>query len=101
MQFAFDARLRDAGLQCGESTFTTSSLELQKELARRATAVLILPEMTVKREIDQGSLVMRPLASASRIETHLEMNRVVAGQRSFAARRLSDFLEGFLRTQFS
>ncbi|NIZ03567.1 LysR family transcriptional regulator [Thalassospira lucentensis] len=98
---AFDARLRDAGLQCGESTFTTSSLELQKELARRGTAVLILPEMTVKREIDQGSLVMRPLASASRIETHLEMNRVVAGQRSFAARRLSDFLEGFLRTQFS
>lgn len=97
---AFDARLRDAGIVLGESTFTTSSLELQKELARRGTAVLILPEMTVKREIGSGSLVMRPLVKSSRIETHLEMNRIATGQRSYAVRRMSDFLEGFLRAEF-
>lgn len=98
---AFDARLRAAGIMHSESTFTTSSLELQKELARRETAVLILPEMTVKRELDAGSLVMRPLVATSRIETHIEMNRGVAGQRSFAARRMSDFLERFLEAEFS
>ncbi|MFT4011873.1 MAG: LysR family transcriptional regulator [Paracoccus sp. (in: a-proteobacteria)] len=88
---AFDARLRAAGTGPLRQTFTTASLELQKELACRGAAVLILPRQTVARELAAGTLLLRPFQRRDRIETHLELGR--AGHlQSAAARRLSEFL---------
>jgi DNA-binding transcriptional LysR family regulator len=98
VRLAFEARLRQAGLQLGEVAFTTTSLELQKELARQCAAALLLPEMTVAREIRAGNLVMRPLAASCRIETQLQLSRARNREQSFAANCLSDFLERFLRS---
>lgn len=97
VRLAVDARLQAAGLENFKAAFTTSSLELQKELARRGSAILILPEMTVFHEIQGGSLVMRPFDEKSRIETMLELSCSVTRQQSLAARRLLEFLELFLR----
>ncbi|TDE34909.1 LysR family transcriptional regulator [Antarcticimicrobium sediminis] len=93
---SFDTRLRAYGFEPFETAFTTSSLELQKELARSGSAVLILPQMAVQREIDDGDLVMRPFAPRSRIETLLELSHSVARHQSFTARQLLDFLGAFL-----
>ncbi|SFJ68719.1 LysR family transcriptional regulator [Celeribacter neptunius] len=92
----FDARLRAQGYEPSEAAFTTSSLELQKDLARRGSAVLILPQMTVQREIDNGDLVMRPFTPQSRIETLLDLSHSLTRHQSFAARQLLEFLERFL-----
>ncbi|SLN43596.1 HTH-type transcriptional regulator CynR [Aquimixticola soesokkakensis] len=97
---ALDARFRAAGAGQAEPAFTTSSLELQKELGRRGSALLILPQMTVQREIEAGSLVMRPLEARQRIETLLELSHPISRQQSFAARRLLEFLDSFLRREF-
>ncbi|WP_273688621.1 LysR family transcriptional regulator [Ketogulonicigenium vulgare] len=94
---AFDARLRAHGIDARETGFTTSSLELQKELAMRGAAVLILPQMAVQREIDDGRLVARPFQPKDRIETLLELSHSVSRHQSLAARRLLEFIEAFLR----
>ncbi|ARO14489.1 transcriptional regulator protein [Ketogulonicigenium robustum] len=94
---AFDARLRAHGFDASEAGFTTSSLELQKELAMRGVAVLILPEMAVQRELDAGYLVARPFIQKDRIETLLELSHSVSRHQSMAARRLLEFIESFLR----
>lgn len=94
---AFDQRMRAQGLDGFEAAFTTSSMELQKELARRGSAVLILPRMAVAREIADGSLVARPFEPRARIETLLELGHSIAHHQSLAARRLLDFLETFLQ----
>ncbi|MBE9638365.1 LysR family transcriptional regulator [Salipiger mangrovisoli] len=92
----FDTRLRTHGFDPFEAAFTTSSLELQKELARRGSAILILPQMTVQRELDDGDLVMRAFEPRSRIETLIELSHSVTRHQSFAARQVLDFLSGFL-----
>ncbi|MFH5775448.1 LysR family transcriptional regulator [Paracoccus sp. NGMCC 1.201697] len=94
---AFDARVRAAGLDAPEIAFTTSSLELQKELACRGAAVMILPRQTVAREILAGLLVLRPFCARDRIETNLELCRPLGHHQSAAARQLSDFLVDHLR----
>lgn len=98
---SFDTRLRTHGLDPIEAAFTTSSLELQKELARRGSAVLILPQMTVQHELDAGDLVLRPFEPRSRIETLLELSHSTTRHQSFAARQLLDFLSGFLERNHS
>lgn len=95
----FEKRQRMAGLQPLEATFTTSSLELQKELALRGAAVLILPAMSVIREIRSGKLVVRPFAKSDEIVTDLQLSRAKNTSPSFAAAKLADFLEKFLPAQ--
>ncbi len=93
---AFDARIRGAGLPPVAPTFTTASLELQKELARRGAAILILPAMTVARDVAAGDLVTRPFRTADRIGTLLELSHGTGRPLSLAARQLLDFFERFL-----
>lgn len=93
----FDDRQRAAGLAPVDIAFTTSSLELQKELARRGTAVLILPAMTVTRELGDGHLVCRPFAKGAEIASDMRLVRADRTTPTFAARKLAEFLEAFLR----
>ncbi|WP_432454218.1 MULTISPECIES: LysR family transcriptional regulator [unclassified Agarivorans] len=95
----FDQRQRSAGFVPVEAVFTTSSLELQKELALRGAAVLILPAMSVIREIKAAELVVRPFVEASEIVTALQLGRAMTTAPSFAAAKLADFLEEFLPEQ--
>ncbi|WP_176084999.1 LysR family transcriptional regulator [Martelella sp. HB161492] len=96
---AFDYRQRSAGLEPVEIAFTTSSLELQKELARSGAAILILPAMTVMREIRAGELVAIPFAKQAEIASDLQLGRAKSTAPSFAAARLAEFLEEFLPAQ--
>ena len=93
----FDDRQRQAGLEPVDIAFTTSSLELQKELARRGTAVLILPAMTVARELADGQLLTRPFVSGAEIASDMRLVRAEGPTPTFAAERLAEFLEAFLR----
>lgn len=93
----FDDRQRAVGLEPVEAAFTTSSLELQKELARRGTAVLILPAMTVSREIADNVLTVRPFAQSAEISSDMRLVRAEGPTPTFAARTLAEFLEAFLR----
>ena len=93
----FDDRQRAAGFIPVDIAFTTSSLELQKELARRGTAVLILPAMTVTRELTDGHLVCRPFAKGAEIASDMRLVRAEGTTPTFAARKLAEFLEAFLR----
>ncbi|AEF56397.1 LysR family transcriptional regulator [Marinomonas posidonica] len=95
----FDQRQRNAGFEPIEAAFTTSSLELQKELACHRTAVVILPAMSVIREIRSGELVVRPFEQQFEITTDLQLGRAKTTAPSFAAAKLADFLEEFLPTQ--
>ena len=93
----FDARQREAGLVPVDATFTTSSVELQKELAREGAAVLILPAMTVARELRDGTLTIRPLEKRAEIRTEMQLVRARDLTPTFAARRFAAFLEDFLK----
>jgi DNA-binding transcriptional LysR family regulator len=95
----FDLNQRAAGYEPIEATFTTSSLELQKELAIRGAAVLILPAMAVSREVEQGHLVVRPFVEPSQIKTQLQMGMANHSAPSFAAAKLAAFFEAFLSQQ--
>lgn len=92
----FDQRQRELGLEPVEPTFTTSSLELQKELALNQTAVLILPAMSVSRELKMSKLVVRPFQAGAEIRSELQIGRAKNSEPSFAAAKLVDFLEEFL-----
>ena len=95
----FDQRQRTANLEPIEAIFTTSSLELQKELALHGTAVLILPAISVIREIKSGELVVRPFVAPSEIKTELQLGRSKTAIPSFAAAKLAEFLEEFFPMQ--
>ena len=95
----FDQRQRAAGFNPIEAIFTTSSLELQKELALHGTVTLILPALSVIREIKSGELVVKPFEKSCEIKTHLQLGRSKTVVPSFAAAKLADFLEEFLPAQ--
>lgn len=95
----FDQKQRMAGFEPIEATFTTSSLELQKELALLGTAILILPALSVIREINSGELVVRPFNTSNEIKTNLQLGRSKTVVPSFAAAKLAEFLEKFLPSQ--
>ena len=94
---AFDARLQSLGLHLEESAFTTPSLEMQLELAMRGSAVLILPRMTVARQIEAGRLISRPFRREQEITSSLELSHAVAQSQSIASKKLRDFLVAFLK----
>jgi DNA-binding transcriptional LysR family regulator len=96
---AFDQHQRNEGFEPIEAAFTTSSLELQKELARHQAAVIILPAMSVAREIKSKELVVRPFMKQCEIATDLQLGRARTTAPSFAAVKLADFLEDFFPTQ--
>ncbi len=93
---ALDAAARDVGCKL-DPVYVTGSLEMQKELARRGAAVLVLPEMTVQRECEAGTLVAVPIRDARPIRTRIDLCAPAERAPSFAATRLLDFLERRLR----
>jgi DNA-binding transcriptional LysR family regulator len=95
----FDLRQRTLGFEPIEPSFTTSSLELQKELALRNAAVLILPAMSVIRELKSQELVVRAFQPEVAIRSELQIGRAKNMEPSFAAARLADFLEEFIPAQ--
>ncbi|MDM9626894.1 LysR family transcriptional regulator [Rhizobium sp. S152] len=93
---AFDALFEKAGLSF-EPVFVTSSLEMLKELVLSGAAVTLLPALTVRREIEAGQLFAVPLAPRSVIRTHVDLCVAPDRQLSFAATKLLDFIERFMR----
>ncbi|EAV41190.1 transcriptional regulator, LysR family protein [Stappia aggregata IAM 12614] len=78
--------------------FTTRSVTIQKELARQGAAILILPEISVAREVRSGELVVRPLARDAAIDTLIQLSLPQGRTLSFAAEKLSAYLEARLRS---
>ncbi len=99
IRLAFDAKRRAAGFEDDPVMFTSPSLGVQVELARRARAVLILPEMAVARAIAEGALIVRPFAPEARIETTLDVSQSITRPQSFAARRMIEFLQAALQAR--
>jgi DNA-binding transcriptional LysR family regulator len=93
---AFDALFGKAGLDF-EAVFVTSSLEMLKELVLSGAAATLLPALTVRREIEAGQLRAVPLAAKSAIRTHVDLCVAPDRQLSFAATKLLDFIERFMR----
>ena len=95
---SFDAAAARQGLTI-EPVFTVSALEMLKELVLSGMAATLLPELSVHREIGAGMLVAIPLAGESSIRTHAELSIAPDRQLSFAAAKLSGFIEEFMRTK--
>ncbi|MBB4008689.1 LysR family transcriptional regulator [Allorhizobium taibaishanense] len=95
---AFDAWFRKAG-QVLDPVFVTGSLEMQRELVLRGAALTLLPAQTVARERRAGDLVVIPVAGGAGIRTPIDL--CVAGDRqlSFAASKLVDAIDRFMREQ--
>ncbi|MBB3460946.1 LysR family transcriptional regulator [Rhizobium sp. BK377] len=93
---AFDALFEKEGLSL-DPVFVTSSLEMLKELVLSDAAVTLLPALTVRREIEAGQLRAIPLAGKTSIRTHVDLCVAPDRQLSFAATKLLDFIERFMR----
>lgn len=93
---AFDALLERERLSL-EPVFVTSSLEMLKELVLSGAAASLLPALTVRREIEAGQLCAIPLTAKNAIRTHVDLCVAPDRQLSFAATKLLDFIERFIR----
>ncbi|MBB3612775.1 LysR family transcriptional regulator [Rhizobium sp. BK602] len=97
---AFDMLFEREGLVL-DPVFETSSLEMQKELVLRGAAITLLPALTVQREIQAGQLMAVPIADGKGITTPIDLCVAPDRQLSFAAGKLLDFIERFMREQVS
>lgn len=97
---AFDAAAERQGLTF-EPAVTVSALEMLKELVLSDMAATLLPRLSVRRELEAGTLTAIPLASESTIRTHAELSIAPDRQLSFAAAKLSGFIEEFMRSNAS
>lgn len=97
---AFDALIAKEGLSL-DPVFVTSSMEMLKELVLGGAAVTLLPALTVRREIEAGQLSTIPLAGKKGIRTHVDLCVAPDRQLSFAATKLIDFLEMFMRDRMN
>jgi len=97
---AFDALFEQEGLTL-DPVFETGSLEMQKELVLRGAAITMLPALTVRREIEAGQLVARPVAGGKGVRTPVDLCVAPDRQLSFAAGKLLDFIERFMHQQLS
>lgn len=93
---AFEDVFSKAGLEL-DPVFVTGALEMLKELVLRRSAVTLLPALSVKREIEAGQLVAVPIAGGKAVKTPMELCVAPDRQLSFAAAKLVDFIEAFMR----
>ncbi|CAN7588716.1 LysR family transcriptional regulator [Pararhizobium sp. LjRoot238] len=93
---AFDALFAREGLTL-DPIFITNSLEMQKELVLRGAAITLLPALAVSRECQAGQLVAVPVAGSKGVRTPLDLCVAPDRQLSFAAAKLLDFIERFMR----
>ncbi len=94
---AFDMLFAKEGLTL-DPVFITSSLEMQKELVLRGAAITLLPPLTVLRECRAGLLKAIPIAEGKGVRTPIDLCIAPDRQLSFAAAKLVDFIERFMRT---
>ncbi|OLP57821.1 LysR family transcriptional regulator [Xaviernesmea oryzae] len=97
---AFDALFAAAGLPL-DPVFVTGSLEMLKELVLSGVAVTLLPAFTVQRECRLGQLVARPLVEGRALKTPLTLSVATERQLPFAATKLLDHIDRFLRESFT
>ncbi len=71
-----------------DPVFTTGALDVQKELAMRGAAALILPPLCCRSEIAANQLKAIPLAVCSTITTSLDLYRTPDRPLPFAAQTL-------------
>jgi DNA-binding transcriptional LysR family regulator len=97
---AFDDMFHGAGLEL-DPVFVTSSLEMLKELVLGGAAITLLPALSVSREIRAGQMVAVPLSGSKGIRTQIDLCVAPDRQLSFAASKLADFIERFMRETIS
>lgn len=93
---AFEEIFSRDGLEL-DPVFVTGALEMLKELVLRRAAITLLPALAVQREIDAGQLVAVPIAAGKGVRTPIDLCVAPDRQLSFAAGKLVDFIEGFMR----
>ncbi|MGV8937307.1 MAG: LysR substrate-binding domain-containing protein [Allorhizobium sp.] len=99
-RLAFDALFAAAGIAL-DPVFVTSSLEMQKELVLRGAALTLLPALTVLRECRSGQLAAIPIAGGRGIRTPVDLCVASDRQLSFAAAKLLDYIDRFMRDEVS
>ena len=77
--------------------FTTSSLDMLKELVLRGAAVTLLPALAVHREIEAGTLAAIPLAEGKAVRTAIDLCVSPDRQLTAAANALVEFAEHFMK----
>ncbi|MBP1842577.1 DNA-binding transcriptional LysR family regulator [Rhizobium petrolearium] len=93
---AFEEIFSREGLEL-DPVFVTGSLEMLKELVLRKAAVTLLPALAVRREIEASQLVAVPIAAGKAVRTPIDLCVTPDRQLSFAAGKLVDFIERFMR----
>ena len=93
---AFEEQFTKVGVEL-DPVFVTGSLEMLKELVLREAAVTLLPRLTISREIEMGLLSAIPISGGRAVKTAIELSVAPDRQLSFAAAKLVDFIEAFMR----
>ena len=90
-----DRVARGASLRL-DPVFTTGALDVQKELAARGAAALILPPLCCRSEIAANQLKAIPLSACSAVTTSLDLYRMPNRPTPFAAQALLDAVAGYM-----
>ncbi|WP_165217549.1 LysR substrate-binding domain-containing protein [Affinirhizobium pseudoryzae] len=93
---AFEEQFAKIGVEL-DPVFITGSLEMLKELVLQQAAVTLLPALAVQREIQSGLMAAIPVAAGKGVRTAIDLCVAPDRQLSFAAGKLVDFIEGFMR----
>ncbi|WP_137131435.1 LysR family transcriptional regulator [Rhizobium sp. FY34] len=93
---AFEEQFAKIGVEL-DPVFVTGSLEMLKELVLREAAVTLLPALTVQRELEMGLLAAIPISAGKGVRTAIDLCVAPDRQLSFAAGKLVDFIEAFMR----
>ncbi|SIQ12813.1 transcriptional regulator, LysR family [Rhizobium sp. RU35A] len=93
---AFEEQFGRIGVEL-DPVFVTGSLEMLKELVLQQAAVTLLPALAVQREVQSGLMAAIPIAAGKGVRTAIDLCVAPDRQLSFAAGKLVDFIEGFMR----
>jgi DNA-binding transcriptional LysR family regulator len=93
---AFEEQFLKIGVDL-DPVFVTGSLEMLKELVLREAAVTLLPALAVHREVRSGQLAAIPISAGKGVRTSIDLCVAPDRQLSFAASKLVDFIEAFMR----
>lgn len=81
-----------------DPVFVTGSLDMQKELAIRGAAALVLPPLCCRRELETGLLMAIPLGQDSLVATSLDVCTGLGRTLPFAAKALLDVIDRYLES---
>ncbi|ARW15486.1 LysR family transcriptional regulator [Komagataeibacter europaeus] len=84
-----------------DPAFVTGSLVMQKEVAMRGMAALVLPPECCRREIQDGLLCAIPIQPANAISARLDLCSLPQRRKSFACQALFDALAQQMRIGFA